>query len=118
MSQEHKILVDNVSKAIATQIAVLHELAEDLAELGFDEEAHRIDKTAIDLDREEHPVTLVREAVPLLRAVAARLQETTSHQMDQVAQRILQSARALAGRADRVLSETQPIDDEDKPRRD
>lgn len=114
MSREHKILVDGVRKAIATQIVVLHELAEDLCDLGLDEEARRIDECASKLDEERHPVELVREAVPVLRAVAARLQETGMRNMDKLAQALLASARALAGRADRVLTETQPITEDDE----
>jgi len=116
MSREHEILLDDVRQAIASQAAVIRELADELVDYGLDEEVRRLRECASGLDHNGHPMDLVRTVVPVLRSISARLGEAGLNRRDlRLGDRLRACAIALSRRHDRVLSDTQPIDDGDKP---
>jgi hypothetical protein len=115
MSQEHQVLLDELRFAIAAELAVLHELAEDLGEIGFDEEAARVDACARDLEKEGHPMDLASDAVPKLKAIVARLWESKHPHLVKISRRLQKTCKSISTRAVKVMTETQPIDEADKP---
>lgn len=116
MSREHETLLDHVRSAIASQASVIRELADELVDYGLDEESRRLRECASELERDGHPMDQVRCIVPILRSIAARLGELGLNKPElRLADKLRACAIALARRHDRVLTETQPIDEEDKP---
>ena len=115
MSQEHQVLLNELRFAIAAELAVLHELADDLGEIGFDEEASRVEACAQDLEQEGHPMDLANDAVPKLKAIIARLWESKHPHLVKISRRMQQTCRSISSRAVKVMTETQPIDEADKP---
>ncbi len=115
MSHEHEVLLAELRFAIAAELTVLHELAEDLGEIGFDEEALRVEACARDLEKDGHPMDLAKEVVPKIKSIAARLWESKHPHLVKISRRLQRTSKAISTRAMKILTETQPIDEADRP---
>lgn len=116
VSREHEVLLDDVRTTISAQVSVIRRIEDDVRAKGFDEEARRLRECAAELGGAEHPMDGVRCVVPILRSIAARLAEAGLNTPElRVSDRLRTCATSLSRRHDRVLTETQPIDESDKP---
>lgn len=115
MSREHEVLLAELRFAIAAELTVLHELADDLGEIGFDAEAARVEACARILEEDGHPMELANKAIPQIKTVIARLWESKHPHLVKISRRMQQTCKSISQRAVKVMTETQPIDEADRP---
>ncbi len=118
--------ITDLFETIAVQIATLSELAHELVERGFDEEARLCRKVVLELGRRADVVDRVASALPLLQMLTQRLKEMSksmrgSWNLKPVIVSLEHMRKMLAARCDVTLVDTQvdmklPKDPEDDDR--
>jgi len=107
--------ITDLFETIAVQIATLSELAHELVERGFDEEARLTRKIVLELGRRADVVDRVAQALPLLQMLTQRLKEIqpsmrSTHnkwELKPVIVSLEHMRKMLAARCDVTLVDTQ-----------
>jgi hypothetical protein len=103
---ERQSRLTDLHDTIVVQVATLAELSHLLVEMGLDEDARLARKVVIELGREGDVIVRVRDALPYLQRLTARMGEIGTKQTKQFRKALEHMRKALVARCDVTLLDT------------